>query len=97
MPTNVADTAQIAGVPESRDLKQLVKAVRTVATIDRSWHTIPLLGIAREIDADGERCDANVTIRDECRKSVVAAKTTSGRQTWARAFTNNWFSQSSGR
>lgn len=39
MPTNVADTAQIAGT-ESHDREQLVKAVRTIAVIDRSWLTI---------------------------------------------------------
>jgi len=30
-------------------------------------------------------------------KERVAAILTSGRQTWARMFANNWFSQSSGR
>lgn len=60
MPTNIADTAQIAGI-ESHDREQLVKAVRTVAVIDRSWLTILLLGIARkENGADGERNSANV-------------------------------------
>lgn len=72
MPTNVADTSTNRPFIESHAREQFVKAVRTVAMIDRSWLTILLLRIAREYDAGEERYSANVEeIRDERRKSVL--------------------------
>lgn len=70
----------------SRIIKNNSSAVRIVAMIDRSWLTTLLLGMARGKQRR-YRKRYSIPMRVNSRrvlKERVAAKTTSGRQTWAR-------------